>query len=83
MMTKRLSALTLALLAWSSVTQAATVTARSNSAGMEVGLRIVETCSIRSDAGSGTSVDCQHGTPYAIQSAADGKSDAPIVTVAF
>jgi len=81
---KRWKTLTLVLLAWTSMSQAAgTVAIRSSSAGVEVSLRIVETCSIQTHGGAGASVECQHGSLYAIQPPANDASGAPVLTVAF
>lgn len=84
MMLKRLKALTLILLACTSMAQAAgTVAIRSGSAGMQIGLRIVEACSIHTGTDAGASVDCDHGSPYAIQPAVGGAAGAQVLTVAF
>jgi hypothetical protein len=82
---KRLKALTLVLLAWTSMSQAAgPVAARSSGASMDVGLRIVEACSIHTSNSAGASVDCEHGSPYSIQpAAANGAASATVLTVAF
>lgn len=82
---KRLKWLILVLLAWTSMSQAAgPVATRSSGAGMEVGLRIVEACSIHTSDNAGASVDCEHGSPYAIQpAAASDSAHAPVLTVSF
>jgi hypothetical protein len=73
-----------ALLAWSSMAQAAgTFPTRGNSAGMEVGLRIVEACAIVTRGGAGASVDCKHDTPYSIEPDANAPAGATVLTVAF
>ncbi|WP_036166970.1 hypothetical protein [Massilia sp. 9096] len=82
---KRLKALTLVLLAWTTMSQAAgTVATHSSSASMEVGLRIVDACAIQTSPSTGASVECKEGSPYSIQAAPSGATAAaPVITVAF
>lgn len=80
-----LKAVTLSLLAWTSMAQATgTVTTRSAGASMEIGLRIVESCAIQTTTGANTkaSVTCEHGAPYSIQ-ANPVQAEGPVLIVSF